>query len=122
MAGRYHLPGVLGDIARLAGEDAALNIALRHGGTRLSLPQQATPDTALARLVGMDAAAKICAELGGDRVEIPLAKPAVIRWLRDQGHTVSAIARMLHCNERTVREHANGPGGDARQADLFAAQ
>lgn len=115
----YPLPGILSDIARLTSEEAALLIALHHGGTRLSVPKHVNPEGPIAKLVGKAAAAKISAEYGGERLPIPLAKPALILWRRDRGDAVSAIALELKVNERTVYE-ITAPPADERQAKLFA--
>ena len=46
------LPGVLAEIAAVAGEDAALAVAAAHGGTQVYIPPAPARDHWLARLVG----------------------------------------------------------------------
>lgn len=53
-------PGLLGEIAEVAGDVAALAIAERVGGTRVSIPARANPDHWLVETVGSEAADKIC--------------------------------------------------------------
>jgi hypothetical protein len=79
MVERLELPGVLGDIARMATVEAAVAIARTFGGTRLYMPHEPKPDHALSKLLGVKTARLLCRNLGGRRHDIPSAKPA-LRW------------------------------------------
>lgn len=70
------LPGVLGRIAQVAGEDAALAIARARGGTQVYFPPDPAPGHWLCHLIGLDRAKRVCDELtcgvGPLRVDIPV--------------------------------------------------
>ncbi len=70
------LPGVLSDIAEVAGEDAALAIAAARGGTQVYIPPRPAIDHWLCRLIGRDAAMAVADKLtcgvGPLRVDLPL--------------------------------------------------
>lgn len=70
------LPGVLAEIADVAGEDAALAIAKYRGGTEVYVPPVPANDHWLCRLIGRDQARAVCDRLtcgvGPRRVVLPL--------------------------------------------------
>lgn len=70
------LPGVLAQIADVAGEDAALAVAQARGGTEVYIPPAPGADHWLSKLIGIKAARAVAAELtmgvAGLRVELPL--------------------------------------------------
>ena len=71
------LPGILGEIAAVAGEDAALAIAAARGGTEVYFPAVPKNDHWLCRLIGRDQAKAICEQLTagvgvGRRADVPL--------------------------------------------------
>jgi hypothetical protein len=70
------LPGILAEIADIAGEDAALAVAAARGGTQVYIPPSPDRDHWLSRLVGQQAARAIADRLtcgvGGMRVDLPL--------------------------------------------------
>ena len=49
-------PGVLREIAEVAGVDAALRISDLRGGARVNIPSRVTPDCGLSLAVGEDKA------------------------------------------------------------------
>ncbi|MFA6219612.1 MAG: hypothetical protein WC692_07505 [Erythrobacter sp.] len=77
-----HLPQVLADIARIAGDEAARRVAGVVGGTRVYIPPVPASDHWLSKLVGQGAAQKIAdhftAGLLGARVDIPLGETGFI--------------------------------------------
>lgn len=83
------LPGVLAQIANVAGEDAAIAIARARGGTQVYIPPEPGPDHWLTRLIGMAAARAVADELtcgvGSIRVDLPLGP---------DGHAAQARARV----------------------------
>lgn len=70
------LPGILAEIAEVAGEDAALTIARVRGGTQIYVPPLPDNDHWLCRLIGRDEARAVCERLtcgvGPRRVDLPL--------------------------------------------------
>lgn len=70
------LPGILAEIADVAGEDAAITIARAMGGAQVYIPPVPGPDHWLTRLVGQERAGAIAerltAGLIGRRVTLPL--------------------------------------------------
>lgn len=70
------LPGILREIAEVAGEEAALAIARARGGTQVYIPEKAAPGHWLTELVGLELAGAIIrqltCEVGGRRVDLPL--------------------------------------------------
>ncbi|SCW61613.1 hypothetical protein SAMN02927924_01679 [Sphingobium faniae] len=57
------LPGVLAEIADVAGEDAALAIASARGGTQIYVPPVPDADHWISKLVGVEAARAIADRL-----------------------------------------------------------
>ena len=83
------LPGILAEIALVAGEDAALAIAAARGGTQIYVPPVPDAGHWLSRLVGHQSALKIGDRLtcgvGGMRVDLPLGP---------RGHAAQIRARV----------------------------
>ncbi|MDE0028543.1 MAG: helix-turn-helix domain-containing protein [Deltaproteobacteria bacterium] len=95
----------LDGIAAVAGRDAALTLARRHGGRVIRVP---TTEKALAvqpwcRDLTEEAAAAIGKTFAGDNLYIPSAKKAVGRWLIEQGLSSASIAAELKVSVRTVQ-------------------
>lgn len=121
------LPGVLSDIARIAGFPAALAIAKRWGGTRLYVPRVdgLAPEHPLVELVGYDQARAIAEYLGGDRPEIARAARYMIRcrnrWIRTdraRGDSHAVLALRYHLTERQIRNILGAPESVSHY-DLF---
>ena len=107
------LPGVLGEIADVAGEDAACAVAQEYGGVRVYFPKDCSQNHWLAELVGHKAAILICRHFAGDitgiNINIPLgftSRDSIMRRriyaLIDEGRSYRDIALMLRINQRTV--------------------
>ena len=126
------LPGVLGEIASVAGEAAAVTIAAHVGGTRVYIPAQAGDDHWLVHAIGRAAADKVCALLAGGRYDVPLASGGAYRSMRraiakrvhemdKAGKSSREIARAAGLTQRGVHRHRaahrGGPKGD--QGSLF---
>jgi hypothetical protein len=135
---RSSLPGLLGQIADIAGPTAALQIAKARGGTRIAIPPQAEADHWLTECVGFQIADKICKGLAivdaDDRKKgvsgevLPLGEASVLKAARrrlrkalQDGHSVREAARISGLHERTVwREKARLNGlDDEEQNSLF---
>ena len=102
------LPGVLAEIAEVAGRAAALQIALAHGGEdafHIPRPEHLGPDHPLTSLVGAEAARVIARRCGGGPVYIPRASRALAPWLAGQGLTTAEIAARLGLSRRTARRY-----------------
>lgn len=124
-----HLPGVLGEIATVAGEAAALAIAARAGGTRVYIPAQVADDHWLVECVGRRAADLICRhfafEQHGQRVDIPLCagtytqvKRMIARRVHEldrEGKSAREIARRIGVTQRSV--HRNRAAHRGRRND-----
>jgi hypothetical protein len=114
------LPGVLLEIAEVAGVPAALAIASHAGGTRIYFPARAADDHWLVQCVGRVSADKICDLFAvdgrrGQRVDIPLfggtykqMMRAIAKALHERdGKNLSSsqLARELGIAQRTVHRH-----------------
>lgn len=128
------LPGILAEIAEVAGPEAALKVAQARGGTKAYFSARPREDNWLVAAVGSETAAQIGAYFasghGGIELDVPLGPVAgrsvvwrEIRRRHDAGENKPQIARALRVSERSVQYHINGhrPLADeeARQADLF---
>lgn len=97
------LPPQLTEIAGVVGREAALDLALAHGGAPWRIPP--APDDALRNLVGADPAQRLCDWLGGERVTLPRARPAVAALLTERGWSTAQIARRLGIDPSAVRRY-----------------
>ena len=131
------LPGVLQEIAEVAGEAAALAIASRAGGTRIYLPAKAPDAHWLVQAVGRTHADALCNHFAvdgrGARLDVPLHVGGTFRQLQraiaevvhkmDDGSEASSreIARKVGITQRTVHRHrARHRGGqDPKQGRLM---
>lgn len=71
-----HLPGLLGEIAKIKGEEVALEFAREHGGTQVTIPIEPEPDHWLSSLIGHSEATAVAAALAcrvGLRVNVAFA-------------------------------------------------
>lgn len=125
------LPGVLAEIAEVAGEDAALAIAQARGGTQVYVPPVPPEDHWLCQLVGVTAAREIADALtcgiSGRRLELPLGpaghganiRAKVDAMLRD-GASERDIALATRYTTRAIRRRRAKLGlEDDRQMSLF---
>lgn len=106
------LPGVLGQIAEIAGDEAAIRLANRFGGDRFYVPQVATPECELTKVVGLEAAKLIVASLGYGEVRCPLGPRTwenrlhnAIAMMLDRGCSNREIAIGLGVSDRTVSKY-----------------
>ena len=107
------LPGVLADIARLAGREAALDLVLKLGGSDFYIPKTLArlPEHPLTGALGPVAAAKVAERFGGCEIYIPRALRALALHLAGQGFTTSAIASTLGCSRSAVRRYIRAAQG-----------
>jgi hypothetical protein len=130
------LPGVLAEIAELVGEQAALTIASRAGGTRIYFPATADDKHWLVASIGREAADKVCAHFAvdrrGQRIEIPLfvggtfqqlvrAVAKRVHELDGDGASSSEIVRKVGITQRSVHRHRARHRGkkDGKQGRLL---
>lgn len=113
------LPGILAEIAEIAGREAAELVAQSKGGCRVYMPPSAglRSDHWLAAVIGPEKALMIAKALGdpiGYRVDIPLGptcegaraartRASTVRSLTLEGASATAIARRLGITDRAVR-------------------
>lgn len=128
------LTGILGQIAEVAGEAAALRLAAAKGGTQIYVPPAPGPDHWLTQMVGQDAASAIAdlftAGFAGARVDLPIGPTgsyararaeaaARIDALIRTNMSESDIARATGYTIRTIRRH-RARIRDDRQFSLFS--
>lgn len=87
------LTGVLADIARVAGRDAAIAIGRKFGGVRMYFPLNPTKDNWLVKTVGQEKARAICDELTAGRCGLEYDLP--LGAFGHQETTRAAVDRML---------------------------
>lgn len=131
------LPGVLAQIAAVAGEEAALAIARARGGTQIYVPPAPGPDHWLSQLVGSEAASAIGEALAdghaGVRIDLPLgptgavarqaaARNAQMDAMIAAGRSERDIALATGYTVRSVRRRIARVGRpvDDRQLGLFS--
>lgn len=128
------LPGILADIAEIAGNEAAYAVAQSHGGTRVSIPPRAIDGHWLTELLGFETADRICRGLatldaegrlkGVQNEIIPRGPASLLQSARrraqqalDRGASAREAARISGLHERTIwRMKANEDDG---QGSLF---
>lgn len=102
-----NLPYWINALAEAAGIDAAMQISLERGGSRLCIPQKAE-GSVLETIVDTPAARKIVEALADERFEVPLASHALVFWLRDKGWTQERISSRLRISRRNVQYILSG--------------
>lgn len=126
------LPGVLAEIAEVAGDDAAMAIAQARGGTQIYIPPVPADDHWLCQLVGVEAARVIadhftCGILGR-RLELPLGPAghgasmrAKVDAMLRAGASERDIALATRYTTRAIRRRRANLGleSDDRQMSLF---
>lgn len=124
------LPGVLSEIAEIAGGAAALQVAAAKGGLeKVHIPLPANLHAAhwLVDAVGMSHAQAIARRLGGGKVDIPLGPFAgqrsrthdAIRRALESGSSPAEVAQLAGVHQRTARRHRNRkPSSDQAQIAL----
>ena len=133
---REQLPGVLREIAEVAGLEAALAIAEAKGGTVVNIPSGKKKRNWLIDCVGPEAAAKISDHFTSGRgrlqLEIPLPPTNSHRqWLRQRAKVYQAAietansmqkaALMAGTTRRTLQRFQGRKGGKkgSSQGNLF---
>ena len=130
------LPGILREIAELAGEPAAVLIAARVGGQRVYIPAKVSDDHWLVDCVGRAKADLICRHFTvdgrGQRIDVPIAasgaypqlRRAIAKRIHDLDNRQASardITREVRVTTRTVHRHraAHRGQGKGGQGSLF---
>ncbi len=100
------LPGILADIADVAGEDAALAIARARGGTQIYIPPVPANDHWLCALIGQHEAAEVCKKLtdgvGPRRADVPMAHFSAYRAESRDRYTIMDEMIIAQKSEREI--------------------
>lgn len=101
------LPGVLAEIAEIAGRDAALDLALALGGTSIYVPHadRLHPRHRLCAALSADAARRVAERFHGEILDIPLARRPLARRLMHRGLSNAVISQQLNLSLKTVRRY-----------------
>jgi len=90
------------ELVEVVGEEAAIALADRFGGTRLYIPAKIREDHRIARAIGRKAAGKLCAYYSPVTIRVPiLRKLRAVRY-RAEGLSDAKIARLLGITENGV--------------------
>ncbi|MEX2126948.1 MAG: hypothetical protein WD871_01725 [Xanthobacteraceae bacterium] len=134
---KSRLPPLLAEIAGVARDAAAVQLAAKVGGVKVYIPARAEPDHWLVECVGRAAADKVCAHFASDgrgrQVCFPLGPAAThkqllrviaqrVHELDDGSRSSREIARTVGITQRSIHKHRakhRGGGGDRRQGSLF---
>ncbi|SMH62858.1 hypothetical protein [Azospirillum agricola] len=106
------LPGILREIAEIAGLQAAVDLCVAARGRRFYIPERNSLTKAhpLVRAVGWRAARLIAQAYGRETLSIPNARPVLrayrARVLRTAGYTTSQIAMLLDMSREHVQHLA----------------
>ena len=107
------LPGVLDEIAGVAGKATAIRMALAWGGREVHIPKPRHlarhPDHPLARLLEAEGTAlKVADYLGGCSVYLPRARRACAIHLAAAGATPAEVAARLAIAPGVARRYVRG--------------
>ena len=107
------LPGVLDEIADVAGRSTAIAMALAWGGREIHIPKPRHlarhPDHPLARLLEAEGTAlRVADYLGGSSVYLPRARRACAVHLAHAGATPVQIAARLSLSPSAARRYTRG--------------
>lgn len=105
------LPELLGQVVEISGEEAAIRLADRYGGTRMYVPSREHLDERhpLVVLVGKEAAEAISERWAGLHLEVPLGSDVTrllrnleIKRMSDSHRSAGSIARRFGMTRRSV--------------------
>ena len=108
------LPGVLAEIAEVAGRETAIAIARAWGGRQVHVPVRLAETgigRELAGAVGRDAAQAVMQRFAGESLYVPMARRAVVGHLSASGMSAAAIAAQLGVSIKTVRRYRRAVQG-----------
>ncbi|MDT8446176.1 MAG: Mor transcription activator family protein [bacterium] len=101
---------MLEELVSILGQEGALKLIQRFGGTALYIPHNPPQNHALSLVLGPEGAARLASYYGGENLYLPLGR----QWLREQQrrmiHDLKAqavpnnqIAQRIGCTSRWVR-------------------
>ena len=96
----------------ILGEDDAMNLFLFLGGTTVYLPAKSSNNSLLGRAIGAVKCEALVAELGPGYVKVPIARQWIADTMFFRGHSNAEIARVIRCDEATVRKWFNSERAD----------
>jgi len=105
------LPGVLNDIANIAGAGAAMAIADAFGGEKIYVARWSHDDrqgkdvSRLVERVGSDATQKVCSLFGGSQINIPSCKHLI---REERNRAIRMDARGQTTRGEMARKHGLG--------------
>ena len=112
VSGEAVLPGILEEVERLAGREAAINLALHHGGREVYFPAEKSIDSGrdhlLFHTLGAAVVPKLCRRFGGNAIYVPRARRACAIHLARQGASPTEIACRLATSIYTARRYIRG--------------
>lgn len=104
------LPGVLAEIAEVAGHEAAVKVALEWGGRDVHIPKpghlKRRPTHHLVVLLGSRAASAVAVRVGGGSTYIPRARRACAAHLVASGLSIAETASRLAISSSAARRYA----------------
>lgn len=105
------LPGILREVAEIAGMQAAMDLCSAARGASIYFPSsRLSDDCELVKAVGREAALRLSAALGGEAHPIPTARPVLrtyrARTLRSAGYSTGQIAAILDMSRDNVKRVA----------------
>lgn len=129
---REYLPPSLREIADIAGERAAIDLAIARGGERVFIPSRLPSDHWLVLAVGSIAAGLIAAQLGGNYFVVPISPRSATKLSRRiadealaSGKSVNEAARLSGRSQSNLRWRRKNKLSHADwrnpQADLFGS-
>ena len=113
MADLAPLPGILEEIADIAGRATAITLALAWGGREVHIPKPLhlvrNPEHPLARLLEAEGTAlKVADYLGGSCIYLPRARRACALHLAAAGATAGEVAQRLGLSPSAARRYIRG--------------
>lgn len=108
MSGLPELPGVLAEIAEVAGREAAIKMALGFGGRDVHIPaaRNVRGEHPLRKCLGPIAMTAIAEHFCGESLYIPKASRAVVHNLKSGGLSNAQIAGLTGLSLSAVRRYA----------------
>ncbi|PHQ63549.1 MAG: hypothetical protein COC10_05625 [Sphingobium sp.] len=118
------LTGILGQIAAVAGETAALKLAAEKGGTQIYVPPAPDRNHWLCQLLGETAAHAVAdlltAGVGPARVDMPLGPTGSFAQAR--ARAAAQINAMIHDTSMSERDIARATGYTIRTIRRYRAK
>lgn len=101
------VPGILAEIARLVGDDAAERLAVARGGQTLHVPgaRTLTETHDLVKILGERRAHMISAAYAGESLYIPRARKWVAMRMFDRGASANYVATRLGLSISAARTY-----------------